>query len=176
MPTISKEYSKALFMLAAENGQIEEYTEALGLINKQINEAPEYLDFLSSPAIPLSERLSAIGSAFAESVPEYVVSFVKLLCENGHVKAFGECFEEFTELVREAQNRTTAKVYSVIPLGEDQKKALMDKLEAVTGKKIDAVYIQDASLIGGLKVEMDDMTFDGSVEKHLQKVKGVIKG
>ena len=67
-------------------------------------------------------------------------------------------------------------VYSVVPLDDKQKKALEEKLEALSGKKVDAVYIQDSSLLGGLKVEMDDMTFDGSVEKHLQKVKGVIKG
>ncbi|MBE6551451.1 MAG: ATP synthase F1 subunit delta [Ruminococcaceae bacterium] len=176
MPTISKEYSKALFTLAAENGQIERFSESLAVIYDLVSEAPEYIEFLSSPAIPLSERLNAIESAFADNMPEYIVSFVKLLCENGHMKALGECVEEYAEFVREAHNRTNARVYSVVPLDDKQKKALEEKLEALSGKKVDAVYIQDSSLLGGLKVEMDDMTFDGSVEKHLQKVKGVIKG
>ena len=79
--------------------------------------------------------------------------------------------------IQEGEKITELDIDYVAP-NKDQPRKKFDeeKLEALSGKKVDAVYIQDSSLLGGLKVEMDDMTFDGSVEKHLQKVKGVIKG
>ncbi len=169
-----KEYANALFMIASENNCAEDFSKHLGIIDETVKENPEYLNFLESPAIPLSERLSAIDVAFGKSSPEYIVSFLKILVENGRIITLRECITEFNELLRLSANRIVAKVYYVEPLSDEQKKALTDKLGAVSGKTVDAVYIQDKSLIGGIKVVMDDKTIDGSIANRLKKAKGVI--
>ena len=76
-----REYAEALFSVALEENSAEEYLEALLTVRQVIGENPEYIEFLASPAIPMSERAVAIDEAFG-SMPEYVVSFIKLLCEN----------------------------------------------------------------------------------------------
>lgn len=169
-----KEYANALFMLASEKDCAEKFSKHLDIIHNTIIENPEYLNFLESPAIPLSERLSAIDEAFGKGIPEYIVSFLKILVENGRIITLGECITEFNELLRISENRIVAKVYYVEPLTDEQKKALTDKLGSVSGKTVDAVYIQDNSLIGGIKVVMDDKTIDGSIANRLKKAKGVI--
>lgn len=174
MQETNKEYAEALFILAAENNCLEEYSKHLSGIRVLTEENREYIEFLSSPAIPLSERLSAIDEAFGKEMPEYIVSFLKLLCENGRIRELWGSIDEFELLMKNAMNRTVATVYSAVPLSDEQKKALCAKLEKMCSKQIDARYVEDKSLIGGIRVEVDGKTLDGSIEKRLQKVKGVM--
>ncbi len=173
MADISKEYAAALFMLAAENGFVNEYRIQLTEIKKAAEENPDYVDILESPAIPLSERLGLIDGAFSDK-QEYIVSFLKLLCENRHIRKLCDCIDEFTELARIAQNRAVATVYYASELTKEQKAKLVAKLSAMSGKKVEAVYVEDTSLIGGIKIKLDDKLLDGSLSGRLNKVKGVM--
>ncbi|MGI6279995.1 MAG: ATP synthase F1 subunit delta [Acutalibacteraceae bacterium] len=171
-----KEYAGALFALATKNGKLGEYSAALTEIRKIFDENPEYSLFLSSPACSLSERLAAIDEAFGNRYPEYIVSFLKLLCENGRIKDLPRCIDGFEDLKRFFENCALATVYSAVELTDSQKQKLCERLNKATGKTVQAKYIIDKSLIGGIKVEVDGKTFDSSIQKQFQKIKGVMNG
>ncbi len=173
MTEITKEYASALFMLALESKKEELIGGELGEIEKLLEENPDYVIILESPSILLSERIALIDEAFG-GFEEYVVSFVKLLCENGRIALIKDIILEYQALLRHYQNRASCRVYYASELSAEQKKSLMEKLEKISGKKVDAVYIEDKSLIGGFKVYMDDMMLDASISGKLLKVKGVI--
>ena len=175
MLQIDKEYAEALFEISAEEGKVDLYLSELAEIKAIIAENPEYIDYLSSPAASLEERLHAIDEAFGE-VQESILSFLKLLCENGRIDILEGCIDEFTALAMALKGRAFADVYSAVELDEDQKQTICKKLEAMTGKKIDARYIIDRSLIGGLKIDLDGKTIDGSVKRRLSDIKDVIIG
>ncbi len=168
-----KEYATALFQLAVEESQVEPYAAALKTVGDAVADAPAYLDFLSSPAVPLSERLSAIEEAFG-TLPRHVVSFLKLLCEQGHVRALPACITEFEQLVQAQSCRTAAVITSAVLLDESQKQSLCRKLEQMTGKGIDPLYNVDASLLGGVVVEMEGKIYDGSLKHRLHEIKDVM--
>lgn len=170
-----KEYAEALFLIADENQCIDNFSASLLQIAKLLKENPDYIEFLSSPAALLSKRLSAIDTAFSNRYDERIVSFLKLMCEHKHIKSIFECIDEFEKLKREKENRATATVYSAFPLSSEQKDLLCKKLQSSFGKTVDAVYVTDESLLGGIKVVMDEMTIDGSTKKRLNNVKEVMK-
>lgn len=174
MMQTEREYAAALFELAAEESNTEGFLLSLRTVKQILTENPEYIDFLSSPAIPMSERLGAIDEAFAENMPEYVVSFLKVLCENGKTRTLMGCIEEFEKLAMAFSDRTLAEIYSAVPLSEEQKNGICKKLEKLTGKKIDPIYNIDESLIGGLKIEVDGKTLDGSIRHRLGEIKDVM--
>lgn len=174
MMEVSKEYARAVFMLATENDSIESYLDSLLKIREIISEHPDYISFLASPAITLSERLDAIDTAFSDTMEQYVVDFIKLLCTNGRISLLGECIEEFVELVRNATSEKVAKVRYVFELSDEQKNALEAKLGKVYNCKIDAQYIKDETLIGGLRVEIDGDSLDFSVSKRLKRAEEVM--
>ncbi len=171
MLQIDKEYAAALFELALEENKTDEYMKELSGIKVLLEENSEYLDFLGSPAIPLAERLDAIEAAFSENCAEYVVSFLKLLCENGRIRFLTGAIEEFARLCMVYSNKTSALVYSAVSLSDEQKNGVELKLEKLTGKAVEAVYIIDESLIGGLKIEIEGKTYDGSIKHRLLDVK-----
>ena len=174
MTEISKEYAQALFELAKEQGTEKEFSEALGKIAVELESAPEYAELLSSPNIPLDERKSLIAHAFADHVPEYVLSFTQLLCQQGHMREFSSCVKAYDELYKALESISTARVISAVALSEAQKEALIKKLEKVSGHMVTATYEIDESLLGGLTVYIDDKVIDGSLRRKLKEVKEVI--
>ena len=172
MTQIDKEYASALFSLATESNSADQYEKSLFEIGNIFKENPDYSKVLESPAIPLSERISFIDKAFKDTYTEYIVSFIKVLCENGHISEICGCIEAFCDLVRIYKNRTIATVYYVEPLTQEQKNALIEKLQKISGKIIEPEFIKDDSLMGGIKVQIGDKIFDGSIKHRLNKAKG----
>ena len=174
MVEISKEYGTALFMLACEKDAKKEYGDALQIVAAVFHDNPEYTMLLSSPGIPLEERLAAIDAAFADRLPEDVVSYLKLLCERGRIAYFDEAAEEYSRLHNASEHVAKAKVVSAVTLTEEEKTALQAKLEGVCHSTVSLECSIDPSLIGGLIVEVDGRILDGSVRHHLNEVKDVI--
>ena len=169
-----REYAEALFTLAVEENAVEEFLDSLVTLKQLFDENPDYIEFLNSPAIPLGERTASIDEAFDGKMPQYVVSFIKVLCENGKMRTILLCINEFETLARAFSNHAIANVYSAVELSGEQKDAVCKKLEAITNKRIDPIYIIDESLIGGMKIEVDGKTFDGSIKHRLGDIKDVM--
>lgn len=176
MMQTEREYATALFTLTAEENSTEAYVDCMKTIRDILRKNEEYVEFLSSPAVSVEERAASIDEAFGEGFPEYALSFLKVLCENGRMKSVFGCIDEFIALAMSVSDRTNAVIYSAVELSESQKKAVVAKLEKITKKQVEAQYIIDKTLIGGMKIEVEGKTFDGSVRHRLQEVKDVIMG
>lgn len=173
MTDISKEYAEALFALACETGEQEDVMQALTTVMQTMDEQGELMELLSSPAIPLTERLAAIERCYG-ALPETVVSFLQLLCEKGRYRRLGACVEEYQRLLDVSRAVKTARVTSAVPLCESEVAALTERLSRVSGCTVQLCCAVDPSLIGGLVVEMDGCVMDGSLRHRSQEIKEVI--
>jgi F-type H+-transporting ATPase subunit delta len=173
MTGTEREYAAALFSLAVEENSVKEFRASLEAVKELLSENGDYVEFLACPTVELSERINCIEEAFG-AFPEYIVSFLKVLCENGRAKTVIPCIDAFTELAMEYMNVTRAVISSVTDLSDAQKTAVIDKLKKLTGKNIEPVYITDISLIGGMKIEVDGKCYDGSIRHRLSEIKDVM--
>ena len=174
MSGISKEYASALFELAREGGNEEVIGEGVRYVAAVISAEPSILDFLTAPNIPKRERIGVIENALKGHIPEYVLSFTQLLCENGYIREIGKCAAEYEELLNAARGLSTARVVSAVELTEDEKRQLNERLSAKSGRKIRLECSVDASLLGGLVVTLDGKVIDGSLKHRLNEVREVI--
>lgn len=173
MTETAKEYAVALFELAKEENSEKQFADALENIRAEFDGNPEYADLLSSPNISLRERRTLLENAFFGRVPEYVLSFVQLLCDKGHIRELGKCIGEYEQLNKAYESVSNARIVSFVPLTEKEKEALIKKLEKISGHHV-AEYEIDESLLGGVTVYMDDAVIDGSLKHQLKEVKEVI--
>lgn len=174
MNNVAQEYGTALFMLASEEGKIAEYREGLALIKQAFKEESEYLTFISSPGIPKIQRLSSISDAFSGKVEENMLSFLLLLCEKNRLDCFYDAEKTFEALYDESQRTLNIRVKSAVPLSDEQKARLKEKLEAKYNCKVDTEYILDTALLGGVIIEADDTVIDGSLRHRMHEIKEVI--
>lgn len=166
------EYATALFSLGIENKKERLYLENLKLILENLTS--EYLDFLSSPSVLLSERLSAVDEVFSTEVEEEVLSFFKLIIEKRKTQIFFDAVKEYEKLLLERENVCFASVKSAVTLSDTQRDNLKQKLEKALGKTVVLSLVVDESLIGGVVVSVDDRIYDGSILKKLKRLKEIL--
>ena len=174
MTKTNKEYGEALFALAVETNNTEQFKSALDTVSGIFKNDPEYVEFLACYGIPVSERVAALEQALGDCIPEYVLSFLQILCEHGAIKDYDECVNMYALLYAEHKRQTTAVVTSATPLDENQKSSLVKKLEKMSGRSVTLDCKIDKSVLGGLVIELDGKIIDGSLKHKLQKVKEVI--
>ena len=175
MTDAGREYGTALFELAKEEGIDKEMLEILREVRGIFRAEPEYMELLSAPTISAEERVKAVDQAFRNEVPEILCSFLKLLTERGRIREYEKCVHQFELCYDDAYRHSFAKVYSAIPLTDDQKERLHAKLEQHCGHMVEMHYKIDPSLLGGLKVKMDGQMLDGSLRSRISSIKEVIE-
>ena len=176
MNDVSKEYSEALFSLAAEESKEKDYAEALAGLRSVLVENPKFIDLLSSPCISLSERKKVVDTVFkgGDEVQTNIASFLKLLCEKGHVNEIFDIIDETTDMLKAAEGISTGYVTSAVELTDAERSELAEKLEKLLGHRVELVCGVDESLLGGVVVRIDGKVIDGSLKYKLQNIKEII--
>ena len=59
---------------------------------------------------------------------------------------------------------------SAVKLSETQMEALKAKLEKLSGKKVYLVHKTDASVLGGLRGELEGVQLDGTVQSRISGI------
>ncbi len=175
MTDIAKEYGAALFMLAKEDGNVDAVARSLALIDEAFRAHPDYEILLSLPNIAREERVALIDQAFAGTIEDAVLSFLKLMCEENCIRAFAVAKTEFDALVDDDNRVSHAVVTSAVPLTDDEQRSLIAKLQALSGHTVQAEYHLDAALLGGMIVELDGTVYDNSLKRQVTRLKEVIE-
>lgn len=161
-------------MLAQENGLTDEFSKQLKTVKREFRENPDYVLLLSAPGIPKAERISLIEQSFS-GCHEYVLSLLRLLCENGRIGGVLDCIKDYESLRKSAQNTLVARVTSAVELNDGEKAAITEKLQKSSGKKVQLKCRVDDKILGGLIIEMDGRIMDGSIKRGLHDIREVIK-
>ena len=170
MTQISSVYASSLFSLAEDENKIDTIMEELKELSVVFSENRDYPALLDSPTIPLSERLSLIDNAFS-GVDEYIINFLKILCEKKCVYAFSDCAKHFEKLYNKANNIEKITVITAVPLSDSLKEKLVKKLGAEYNKKIVPEYKVDSKILGGIIIRTENSQTDASVRSRLDAIK-----
>lgn len=176
MTTVTEEYATALFSLALEEGKKSEVARSLKTVKALLSEYPEYTELLAAPSLPFDERADLIDKAFSDNIHEYAVTFIKLLCERGHIRELADCIDEYLKLYEASDGIATAYVTSAVELTEAERRSLSEKLEKKLSSRVELVCDIDPDILGGIVVKVDGNIMDGSLKSRLADVKNVIGG
>lgn len=170
MTQTARLYGGSLYELAAEEKLTDTIMEQMLEIRKIFRENPDYVRLLSEPSLPKKERTGLVEEAFGAQAERYLVNFIKLLCERNILMEYAGCCEEFVRRYNADHNIAEAVVTSAVTLSDDQMKALKEKLEKISGKKISLAQRKDASVVAGLRVELEGKLLDGTVQSRLSGI------
>ena len=170
MKSFSLTYAEALFALCNEEGKADKVMEELYQVSSVIKENREYAVILDSPAISLEERLSLIDTAFKDA-EEYVINFIKILCEKKCVHILKDCIKQYEKIYNKERNIENVTVITAVPLSDSLREKLTSKLEKESGKKIILDLKVDKSLLGGIVLRTENSQTDASVRARLEAVR-----
>ena len=167
MTQTSRLYGGSLYDLAAEEQLTDVILTQMLQVRELFQENPDYMYLLKEPSIPLEERKGLIETAFGSQAERYLVSFLKMLCERSLLGDYAGCCDEFTRRYNVDNGIAEAVVTSAVALSDEQLEALKEKLEKVSGKRISLIQKVDASVLAGLRVELEGRQLDGTVNGRL---------
>ena len=157
---VSKTYGDALFEVALEKNQLDEFLDEVKAAQTAIEENKELFKLMSHPKIVKEEKIKIITDIFTGKVSEELVGLLRMIVDKGHFEQVDSVFTYFIDEVKEYKNIGTAYVTSAMELSDAQK-------AAVENVKFEMHYDVDSELIGGMVIRIGDRVVDSSVRTKL---------
>ena len=176
MTELAREYGDGLYALACEEHIADEVLQELHTLKSSFRENPQFLQLLGNMALGKAERVGILDAALRGQVHPYVLNFLKLLCERGALNEFGGCEEAYRRMYNADNRVMEAVVTTAVPLAEDKRQQLIDRLCSMTGRKIQLTEKIDPQVMGGVLLEMDGKRWDNTVRHRLQDIHRAMVG
>jgi len=174
---IAFKYAKGLFTVAKELNKTKEFGEELNQIKDLLTSMPEVLSALQNPIYPPDLKMEIIDEILKSiKVDPEIERFLKLLVERRRIQYIKEIVTMYQELLDEELNIARGEVITAYPLTSEEKKELEEILKEYLKKEVILESKVDEEIIGGIKIKIGDLIFDGSLKTQLGKLKEIIKG
>lgn len=170
-PRVGHRYAKALFQAALSRQLIDIVASELAQLRTFSEKDKRFFQFLETPDIRKEDKANLIKTVFGAQLSQPLISFLLLLIEKNRVEFLMEIATDFEELIENYRGIVKAQVTTAVPISDDYKKRLREKLEARTGNKIELVHKIDSRIIGGIIVQLDFKVIDRSVRYELETLK-----
>lgn len=170
--TVARPYAKALFELASEKKQLDNWLNRLGQLSWAV-EQPEVANLIAQTDIAADQKANELIQILEaeSSVDTEFKNFVQVLAEEKRLAVIPAILTQYQELVLKQNNTKQAVVYTAFEIADEHQKAqIVSDLEQHFDTRLQATFQPAPELIGGIKVEVGDQVLDLSVQGKLQKL------
>jgi F-type H+-transporting ATPase subunit delta len=171
----AKRYARAIFELAAADGQVAHWERVLTTVREVLDRA-DVRHVLENPTIAVQRRQEAVTALLQDRVGREGVNLGRLLVGANRVGDLDAIIEQYRVLADEAAGRVRATATTAVPMSRTD----ADKLEATLSKRLGRqVRLDnqvDRGIIGGLVLRMGDRVIDASVATRLQQLRRQLAG
>lgn len=172
MKSASLQYANALADVALEQGQGEAVLAQLSEFALAYSESHELRNLLNSPAVsPEAKHVVVEKIVERMGASRIIRNFLFVVLDHHRSSQISHIAESVQHVILSRQGVAEADVVSATEMNDAQKSALLQNLEKQTGKKLQAKYSVDASLLGGALVRIGDTIYDGSLRNRLNQMR-----
>ena len=168
--TVARTYGDALFQVAKEQNIIDEIWQDLSDFRKVLEANPDFRKFLTSPAISNEDKTKEVREIFEGQVNGMFLNFLCVLIEKGRVGAYGDIARAYMNIVDEYRHISFGKIYSAVPLTEEQVEQFEQEAGKLLGENIQLRNIVQPDLIGGVSIQVGGRMIDASVKTRLREL------
>ena len=175
MTSVGSTYGEALYDLAKAESLSSEILEQISALAESFCQEPDFLRLLQTANLTKQERCQIVDDSFRGKLHPYVLNFLKILTEKGYVRHFSQCVEAYRQHYNLDNNILPVTAVTAVPLTEEQKAKLKDKLCKLTGKEIDLANKVDATIMGGVRLDYDGKRLEDTVAHRLESISALLK-
>ena len=170
MAVAQRMYARALYEAAREKDRVEVVRDQLGELTAAMETTPELEAFLANPQLDPGAKADVLEEVTTGGDP-VVRNFVRLVASKGRAGQLRTIAEEFQALVDREQGRLSVELTTAYALDEDEATAIVSKIEAASGRTVDATRSVDPDLIGGMILQAGSLRVDASVRGRLDRLR-----
>jgi len=165
----AKRHAQAVFQIALEKEEIGKWQADLEAIGDALTN-PELVALLENPKLRFSEKEKVLQSILTDISP-IAMNLVYFLVAKNRLRIVKDLVIEYQCLVNAYYERETAEVVTAIPLSNEEKERLQERLATITHKEVVITTQVDPEIIGGVMAKVGDKLIDGSVRTRLQDLR-----
>lgn len=170
--TLAIRYAKAYIELALSRDQLEQAVEGAKAAAGFFDASPEARQVLASPLIPASDKAEALSRALGRGIPVQAQEFVRFVIDKGRAEFLPEILHQVGVLYEGIRGIRHAEAVSAVEMTPGQIEELSVRLKALTGAEQIVLHARvDPSLLGGVRVKVGDVVWDGSLSGRLEELK-----
>ena len=164
---VAKRYARALLGLSTESSQLEIWGAEVEKL-AQIVASPELSGIFASPVVAPSAKIEALAKIGETAELSYPVrSFAAVIARHGRIDDLPAVAEAYRLMLDDLMGRARATLTFAQAPADDDLARVLGGLEAIVHKKIIPTVKLDTTLIGGVIVELEGKTYDGSLASRL---------
>ena len=166
----SERYSRALFEVAKEAGDLEKTETDIKSFKSLLENNPELKNFFSNPTQSINSQ-NNVNNLLSEkfSFSKNLKNFFSLLIEKRRIFFVSKIMESFLKLCSRKRGEVKASLISSKELSESELESISKDLSSSMGSIIKFDYKIDKELIGGLKLQLGSFMIDTSIKNKLKK-------
>jgi len=165
-------YAQSYLTAAAENGITSPEEELNSLVDDVLAKHPEFGELLSSDLIGRDDKLGIVDRVLASKCSEFFANFLRVLIRHGRISMLPEIRAVLTKLQEEAAGKQRVRVKSARALSASSRSQIVAHLKSTFDFEPVLQETVDASLLGGVILQVGDTVYDSSLRSRLKQLKG----
>ena len=127
-------------------------------------------DALSNPGVPSANK-KAMTTAIFQGLSSPLPRLLDMLIDGSRTELIPEITRRYRDEWNARNNVHAAMVTTAIEIDDETRERLRRAIEKAVSGSVEMTVQTDATLMGGLRVEVDGHLFDGTVKARLQALR-----
>jgi len=171
---LARRYARAFLEAADSDVTAVKTVEELRDFAGMINECSDLRHLLENPTFNRERAQVVLNVIEKMQFSKFTRSVIILLMDNDRINALGDITETLARTIEEKDGAFRATVTSALPLTEEQKAQIKNKLESISGKKLMLETEVDPGILGGVVARLGSQVYDGSIRAQLRRMEELL--
>ena len=172
---VSKVYGDAYVSVVSEKNNLIDALEEIKSVKNILLENVEIIELLDSPKMDDEEKIDFIKGIFENHISVDSLGFLLTIIEKKRQAELIPILDYVIDCVKELLLIGKATVTTALPLDDSKKERIVDELlKSSHYKSLEAEYVVDESIIGGIVIRIGDRVVDSSVKTRIDKIRKML--
>ncbi len=172
MPKITSKFlSNNLYDIAKEHNLIEEISKSLESFYDLISESPQLKSFLQSKKITDSNKILILKEILGKEYNPLVFDLILYAKSSKVVNTIKEVAELFSTKYKASIDIVNVHATVAEDWSDNQKEQLKSSIDEILKKNAEIKVSVDETIIGGIKLKIENTFLDASIQNQLQMLK-----
>jgi F-type H+-transporting ATPase subunit delta len=167
---LERQAVRAQLTVADRRGELEDVEDQLFRFARLVESDPDLRNVLGDRAIDRSRRQELVGELLSGRATDSTIVLASRAVA-ARERTFAQTIEGYVTLAAAHKNRVVATVRVAKPLTDDQRDRLVAALTNQIGRQVTIQEVIDPDILGGVRVELGDEVFEGTVSGRLEEAR-----
>jgi F-type H+-transporting ATPase subunit delta len=171
MSVVGDRYAESLFDLAKEENKVTQYLDDIKLVGEVLDSDPQIVQFFNHVLIGNDKKIQLLDQSFKGNVDQYVLNFLKLLVQSRRIRYIDDIVKSYIKLSNQYLGIEEGMIYTPYELTDQQIQDIEKAISQKENKKVTLKVSIDPSLLGGIKVQIANRIYDGTIKNKVEMLK-----